>query len=96
MDNKELNINGKVLTELCNKYNINYETATVKKDFTSMDMIEFAKHTLLVSKNESLHLVSQQRELLIEFLEMNNWLSLGDEENAKGVVDCYLKSINCG
>jgi len=58
MDNKELNINGKVLTELCNKYNINYETATVKKDFTAMDMIEFAKHILLVSKNESLHDVS--------------------------------------
>ena len=40
--------------------------------------------------------VSQQRELLIAFLEMNNWLSLEDEENAKGVVDCYLKAINCG
>jgi hypothetical protein len=39
--------------------------------------------------------VSQQRELLIAFLEMNNWLSLEDEENAKGVVDCYLKAINC-
>jgi hypothetical protein len=43
-----------------------------------------------------LHNVSQQRELLIAFLEMNNWLSLEDEENAKGVVDCYLKAINCG
>ena len=40
--------------------------------------------------------VSKQRKLLIAFLEMNNWLSLEDEENAKGVVDCYLKAINCG
>jgi hypothetical protein len=39
--------------------------------------------------------VVEQRELLIAFLEMNNWLSLEDEENAKGVVDCYLKIINC-
>ena len=47
-------------------------------------------------KQLSIHIVSQQRELLIAFLEMNNWLSLEDEENAKGVVDCYLKAINCG
>lgn len=38
--------------------------------------------------------VSKQRKLLIAFLEMNNWLSLEDEENAKGVVDCYLKAID--
>lgn len=31
--------------------------------------------------------VSKQRELLIAFLEMNNWLSLEDEQNAKGVVE---------
>lgn len=40
--------------------------------------------------------VSQQRELLIAFLEMNNWFSLEDRKNAEGVVDCYLKAINCG
>lgn len=40
--------------------------------------------------------VSQQRELLIDFLEMNNWFSLEDRKNAEGVVDCYLKAINCG
>jgi hypothetical protein len=37
--------------------------------------------------------VSQQRELLIDFLEINNWLSLEDEENAKGVVDVYLNNL---
>ena len=47
-------------------------------------------------KTLGLFSVSQQRKLLITFLEMNNWLSLKDEENAKGVVDCYLKAINCG
>ena len=52
------------------------------------------KHKRLVN-NLDIPVVSQQRELLIAFLEMNNWLSLEDEENAKGVVDCYLKAINC-
>ena len=37
--------------------------------------------------------VSQQSELLIDFLEINNWLSLEDEENAKGVVDVYLNNL---
>lgn len=28
---------------------------------------------------------------LLDFLESNNWLSLEDEENAKGVVASYIK-----
>ena len=55
----------------------------------------FVKHFIKKKQSERLHNVSQQRELLIAFLEMNNWLSLEDEENAKGVVDCYLKANNC-
>jgi hypothetical protein len=42
-----------------------------------------------------LHVVKHQRGLLIDFLEMNNWFCLEDEVNARGVVDSYLKSINC-
>jgi hypothetical protein len=60
------------------------------------------KHRLPLKKREelmpdllALFNVSQQRELLIAFLEMNNWLSLEGEENAKGVVNSYLKAINC-
>lgn len=54
--------------------------------------------TFLKSENKQLRLygVSQQREQLIAFLEMNNWFSLEDRKNAEGVVDCYLKAINCG
>lgn len=50
------------------------------------------------NREKQLHipLVSQQRELLIAFLEMNNWFSLEDRKNAEGIVDCYLKAINCG
>ena len=58
------------------------------------DMMQFAEDYR--TEQLPIHNVSQQRELLIAFLEMNNWLSLEDEENAKGVVDCYLKAINCG
>ena len=32
------------------------------------------------------------RTELIEFLRVNNWLSLEDEVNATGVVDVYLKT----
>ena len=66
------------------------------------DVIENYTDTVMLACEEyhikqlKLYGVSQQRELLIAFLEMNNWLSLEDEENAKGVVDCYLKAINCG
>ena len=28
---------------------------------------------------------------LFDFLEANNWLSLEDEENAKGVISSYIK-----
>lgn len=53
--------------------------------------------TMFYNHQEQLRIgsVSHQRKLLISFLEMNNWLSLEDEENAKGIVDCYLKAINC-
>jgi len=53
---------------------------------------------LLYERIEALSMlyVSQQRQLLIAFLEMNNWFSLEDRKNAEGVVDCYLKAINCG
>ena len=29
---------------------------------------------------------------LIEFVEANNWFSLGDRKNAGGVVDAYIKT----
>ena len=59
-------------------------------EILNRDQKRYHKEQLILSG------VSNRRELLIAFLEMNNWLSLEDEENAKGVVDCYLKAINCG
>ncbi len=37
------------------------------------------------------------RTELIEFLRVNNWMSLENEANATGVVDVYLKTykIDC-
>ncbi len=58
-------------------------------------LINLFKAKILVN-NLTIQRVSQQRERLIAFLEMNNWFSLEDKKNAEGVVDCYLKAINCG
>jgi len=74
--------------QLLNSIKRNHEIS----DYGQEKLNEF----IAIKKQLALTDVSQQRELLIEFLEMNNWLSLEDEENAKGVVDCYLKAINCG
>ena len=46
--------------------------------------IEFAKYY----RNKT------QKELLLDFLEMNNFLSLEDESNAKGIVNTFLKYYN--
>ncbi|BAQ92528.1 Protein of unknwon function (DUF3310) [uncultured Mediterranean phage uvMED] len=67
----------------------------IERDLKKAQLYEAKAARLKESyKNFYKNNVSQQRKLLITFLEMNNWLSLEDEENAKGVIDCYLKAIN--
>lgn len=36
----------------------------------------------------------RQKQLLLDFLEINNYLNLGDENNAKGIVNTFLKYYN--
>ena len=65
--------------------------ATLSEECSFNEFIKYVENQQL-----SICDVSQQREPLIAFLEMNNWFSLEDRKNAEGVVDCYLKAINCG
>jgi len=34
----------------------------------------------------------QRKKDILHFLEVNNWMSLEDEKNAKSVVEVYLKT----
>ena len=36
----------------------------------------------------------RQKKLLLDFLEMNNYFSLENESNAKGIVNTFLKYYN--
>lgn len=46
---------------------------------------------LMVSYAKEYHQQMKLHKELLDFLEANNWLSLENEENAKGVVAVYLK-----
>jgi hypothetical protein len=35
--------------------------------------------------------MSNEKEIIMNFLEVNNWFSLDNKENAEGIVNCYLK-----
>ena len=69
------------------------ENLTYETHILIANIIEIQRDYLI--KQLHIQRVSQQREQLIAFLEMNNWFSLEDRKNAEGVVDCYLKAINC-
>jgi len=83
--------------EILNKIGqLQYEISLLELDKETLTGVTIRTDELkaLVSKNESLHIVSQ-RELLIEAFDLNNILD-GDREKIAVLVDITLKSINGG